>query len=127
MRALLYFHEEMCEMKTKTCAQCKKEIRDEIKKEYRKDEYQWMIDLMQSAIEHTTVCAIAVMERRGRSKDYIQKFFNELCFVYDMPSIFGKEIRAEDVKRRYEKEYNIDFDKIKVHFESEKEFVKKNG
>lgn len=114
-------------MKTKTCAQCRKEITEEVKKGYLKDEYEWMTNLLQSAVEHTTVCALAVMEKRGRSKDYIRKFFDDLCFVYDMPSIFGKQIKAEDVKKRYEKEYGIDFNRIKVHFESEKEFVKKNG
>ena len=114
-------------MKVRDCTKCRKAIEEETKKWYLSQQYRWMNDLLQTAVEHTTVCALAVMERRGRSPEYIKKFFEDLCFMYDFPDFFGKKIRAEDLKAKYEKKYKIDFNDIRLTFESEKEFVKKNG
>ena len=56
--------------------------------------------------------------------DYIQKLFDEMVAIYDMPTVFGKELRMTDLMKQFEKDYDIDFRRIKVHMESESEFVK---
>lgn len=112
-------------MKVKTMTDVRKEVEKEVSRKYYHDQYNWLTSLIQTCTEHTTVCALAVMEMRGRSPEYIKKFFEDLCLIYDMPVINGKIIKAEEMKRDYEKKYDINFDSIKVHFESEEEFLKK--
>jgi len=114
-------------MKVKTCTQCRKEIYEEVKKEYLKLQYRWFDDAMTSAMQHSMCAVVAVMEKRGLSKKYIKKFFDECCFFFDMPEVFGKQIYAKDLKKRFEKDYDVDFSKIVVHMESENEFVKENA
>jgi hypothetical protein len=70
-----------------------------------------------------TIVALSVHHRRGRSKAYIRSFFDEMCFIFDMPPIFGKSITMTEMMKLFEKEYGIDFNWIKLHLESEKEFI----
>ena len=112
-------------MKVKTMSEMRKEVEAEVKEKYYKDQYKWMTDLIKTCSEHTAVCAVAVMVMRGRSPEYIRAFFRDLCLIFDMPAINGKVIRAEDIKKDYEKRYGLDFDLIRPHFESEEEFLKK--
>lgn len=112
-------------MKVKTCSQCKKEIEKKLRDECLRNEYQYMTDTIESAVQHSMVGVVAALEKKGLSKQYIKKFFEDMCLIFDMPT-FGKKVLAKDLKKRYEKEYGISFDSIKVHFESEEEFVKEN-
>ena len=111
-------------MKTINCAKCREKIAKEAEEQYLKLQYAYFEDAALSLATFTTVAAIAVMYRRGRSKEYIRQFFNDLCFIYDYPEINGKRIDMTELMRQFEKEYNIDFSKIKVHLESEKDFIK---
>lgn len=112
-------------MKVKTISDVRKEVEAEVKEKYYRDQYRWMTNLIETCTEHTVVCSIAVMEMRGRSPEYIRTFFKDLCLMFDMPAINGKVIKAEDVKKDYEKRYGLDFDLVRPHFESEEEFLKK--
>ena len=64
------------------------------------------------------------MVRRGRTKEYIQKLYDEMCFIFDTPAVMGKEISMHDCMKLLEDEYGIDWDRINVSIETEKEFIK---
>ena len=106
------------------CTKCRKAIYQEAKEAYLKNEYAFFSDSVHSLATFTTVAVLAVMERRGRSPEYIKKLYDDICFMYDYPEIFGKQLTMTELIHKFEKEYEIDFSKIKVHIESEKEFVK---
>lgn len=112
-------------MKARTLKDIEKEVRKEERDKYLSDRYDIMTDTLQTAIEHTTICAIVALERLGLSEKTIKKFFDEIIFVYDYPPFFGKLIRAEDVKKEYEKKLGVDFSRIKTTFETKEEFIKK--
>lgn len=105
------------------CAKCRKKIREEYEKAYLKEQYAFFKDSAFTFATYSTVAAIAVMFRRGRSKRYIKQFFEDLCLMYDYPVINGKPLVMSDMMKQFETDYGIDFSKIKVHLESEKEFI----
>ena len=105
-------------MKAINCKQCREKIAKEAEEAYLKRQYAYLNDSAVSFAIFTTVAAIAVMHRRGRSKKYIQEFFNDLCFIYD------KRIDMISLMKQFEKDYDIDFSKIKVHLETEKDYIK---
>ena len=72
----------------------------------------------------STIAALAVHHRRGRSRTYIRTFFDEMCFLFDYPPCFGKQLDMLELKKFFEDNYGIDFSKIKLHLENEKSFVK---
>lgn len=111
-------------MNARNCNTCRKKIHDEEKALFAKHEYSVLKDAAYTFACYATVAVIAVQVRRGRSKDYIQKLFDEMVAIYDMPTVFGKELRMTDLMKQFEKDYDIDFRRIKVHMESESEFVK---
>lgn len=112
-------------MKARTdCTACRKRIYKEAETEYLKREYAWFSDAAYSMAVYSTVCAIAVMTRRGRTKEYIQKFFDDMCLIYDYPAQFGKELTMNDLMKQFEQDYGIDFKRINVHLETEKQFIR---
>lgn len=112
-------------MKARTnCTECRKKIYKEAETEYLKHEYRWFNDAAYSMAVYSTVAGLAVMRRRNRSRAYIRKFFDEMCFIFDYPEIFGKRVSMTDLMKIFEEEYGIDFSKINVHLETEKEFIK---
>ena len=112
-------------MKARSLNDIRKEVQKEEREKYLRERYRWMTDNLQTAIEHTTVCALGALERLGYSDEELKKFFEEIIFVYNYPPFRGKELKAEDLKRNYEKKLGVDFSKIITTFESEDEFVKK--
>ena len=111
-------------MKVKNCSQCRKQIADAAKDEYVKREYAIFHDSAFTFAVYATVAALTVQVRRGRSKEYIQKLYDDMVCVYDTPEIFGKAIYLTDLKNSLEKEYGIDFERINVRIEDEKSFIK---
>ena len=111
-------------MKAINCKQCREKIAKEAEEAYLKRQYSYLNDAAVSFATFTTVAAIAVMHRRGRSKKYIQEFFNDLCFIYDYPELNGKRIDMTSLMKQFEKDYELDFDRIKVHLETEKDYIK---
>ena len=111
-------------MKARTdCSKCRKEIHEEEYKAFLKKEYAFFSDAAYSMAVFATIVALCVHERRGRTKEYIQKFFDEMCFMFDYPEFKGKRVKMTDIQHMLEKDYGIDFGKIKLHIESEKEFI----
>lgn len=111
-------------MKAIDCKKCRSNIHKEEKELFLKSQYAMLKDAAYTFACYATVAVIAVQVRRGRSKDYIQKLFDEMVAIYDMPTVFDKELRMTDLMKQFENDYDIDFRRIKVHIESESEFVK---
>lgn len=106
------------------CTKCRVAIYKKAQADYLKEQYKWHADNADSFAAFTTVCAIAVMERRGRSPEYIKKFFEDLCFMYDYPEFNGKRVDMVTLMKQFEEEHGLDFNKIHLHLESEKEFIR---
>lgn len=111
-------------MKARTdCTACRKRIYKEAETAYLKHEYKFFEESAFSMACFAAVVALSVHHRRGRSKAYIRSFFNEMCFIFDMPQVLGKSITMTEMMRFFEKEYGIDFNRIKLHLQTEKEFI----
>lgn len=106
------------------CQKCRKAIYKEAETEYLKHEYKFFEESAFSMACFAAVVALSVHYRRGRSKAYIRSFFDEMCFIFDMPQMFGRDITMTQMMKMFEKDYGIDFDRIKLHLESEKEFIR---
>ena len=107
------------------CTECRKRIHAEEQEAYLKKQYAWLNDGMYTMACLATTAAIAVQMQRGRSKDYVRKFFEDLVMIYTTSSVMGKPIDMVETMKMLEKEYGIDFKRIHVNFsESEKEFIK---
>lgn len=111
-------------MKTKDCNSCRKAIYKEAETAYLKEQYRYFEGTAYSMAVFTAVAAMAVFHRRKYSKKYIQKFFEDFCFIVDCPEVFGKRLDMCEMAKFFQKEYDIDFNEITLHIESEKEFIK---
>ena len=111
-------------MKTINCNQCRKKIAEDAKQEYLKNQYAIFTDCAFTMAVYSTVAALAVMVRRGRTKEYIQKLYEDILCIYDTPELFGKPIYLNDLRKTFEKEYGLDFQRINVNIEDEKTFIK---
>lgn len=110
-------------MKSINCSACRKKIYKEAEAAYLKNEFAYFENAAYSMAMFSTIVALSVHHRRGRSKEYIKKFFDEMCFIFDFPELFGRRIDMLEAKAMLEKEYGIDFSKIVLHLETEKEFI----
>ena len=111
-------------MKVKDCSKCRKQIMNEAKTEFAKHEYAIFSDSAFTMAVYATVAVLTAQVRRGRSKEYIQKLFDEIVMIYDTPELFGKPIVLSDLRKTFEKDYGIDFNRINVNIEDEKSFIK---
>lgn len=104
------------------CEQCKKQIAKEQDKkclECQFDMFQATADDIGKAM---TAAMIAVLDRRGRTPEYIRKFFDDLVFILDFPEIFGKQtLHSETMKEEFAKKYGIDFSRIEIKTETKAE------
>ena len=111
-------------MKARSCAACRKQIHKEEQDAFLKQQYAVLKDGIYTMACYSTAAALAVQMQRGHSKEYIRKMFDDMVAIYDTNTVFGKPIILTDVITQLEQEYDIDFKRIKVNLESEKEFVK---
>lgn len=117
-------------MKAINCNQCRAKIRKEEEIKFLQKQYAIYKDFVYSFAVFSTAAVLSVMLRRGRSKEYIRKLFDEICFMYQFPAVKGKAVTLPDIIKMLEKEYGIDFSKISVNIETENEFItsaKKGG
>ena len=111
-------------MHIKDCNSCRKEIHDEEREAFLKGQYAILKDAAYTFACYATTAALAVQVRRGRSKEYIQKLYDDMVAIFDTNTFFGKQITLTDIMHNLERDYGIDFKRINVHLESEQEFVK---
>lgn len=115
-------------MKARSLDQCVKQAYKEAYKEaeesFLKKQYALYKDMAYTFTVLATAADLATHLRRGRSPEYIKKLFDEMCFMYDYPELYGKPLHLTEVMKKLEDECGIDFKKIKVHLETEEQFVK---
>lgn len=112
-------------MKVKTnCNACRERIRKECEDAFLKREYKIFQEMSDSYAMYAVVAVLMTMVRRGRTKEYIQKLYDDMCFIFSTPAVMGKEISMHDCMKLLEDEYGIDWDRINVSIETEKEFIR---
>lgn len=109
--------------KIKDCIACRKAIYKEAETAYIKEQYRYFSDSAYSMAVFAVCGVLTAMIRRGRTKQYIQQLYNDMCIVFSTPEMFGKQISMTDIMHTLEKEYGIDWKKLEVHLESEKHYL----
>lgn len=109
-------------MKAISCDKCRKSILAQARDEYLKHEYAFFRDSARSLAVFAVCGVLTTMARRGRTKEYIRQIYEDMCQVFDTPEMFGKRITMTDVMHSLEKDYGIDWSKLQVNIESEKEW-----
>lgn len=105
------------------CAKCREQIAEEIQTQYLKQGYKYFEDTSYSIAYLIIAAALSVHHRRGRSRTYIRAFYDELLWILKTPEVFGKEITMTDTMKMLEDTYGIDFGKVELNLESEREFI----
>lgn len=105
------------------CASCRKRIHEEEMEAFLQKEYSIFRDCSFSFATYAICAVLMTMVRRGRTKKYIQQLYDDMCFVFDTPEIFGKQITMSEIMNKLENDYGIDWSKIHIHMETEKQFV----
>ena len=112
-------------MKALNCTQCRNKIHKEEQEKYLKKEYAGIRDAVDTIACLTTASVLGVQVQRGRTKEYIQELFKDICMMYETSELFGKPITLTVMMKQLEADYDIDFKKIHVNFnETEKEYIK---
>lgn len=112
-------------MKARTdCGACRKRIHKEEQEAFLKHEYKLFSDMAYSMACFAVCGTLCAQIRRGRTKEYIKKLYDDICFFFGQPYIFGKEITMTQIMKQLSEEYDIDFDKITVNLETEREFIR---
>ncbi len=111
-------------MKARTdCFKCRQEIREEEKQSFLKREYAYFKDSAYSMACFAICGVLTAMVRRGRTAAYIKQLYDDMCFTFSTPQMFGKEITMTAVMKSLTQNYGIDWDKLEVHIEDEKSFI----
>lgn len=105
------------------CIKCRDKVKKEAYEQFLKGQYTIYRDTAHTSAVIATAVSLAVLQRQHKSKEEIQNFFEEMCLIYDFPEVFGKQLALDDLIASLEKDYDIDFNKIKLHIENEKEFI----
>lgn len=88
--------------RVQNCEACRKQIHAEEQENYLKKQYAWLNDGMYTMACLATTAAIAVQMQRGRSKDYVRKFFEDLVMIYTTSSVMGKPIDMVETMKMLE-------------------------
>jgi hypothetical protein len=109
--------------RVRTCDQCRKKIAEEVRKQCALWQYEMFRDIVEDVVRASATAMIAVLDRRELSKNYIQKFFDDLVFVLDYPEIYGKKLESLEMQEYFAEKYAIDFNRIKAKCETKQEFM----
>lgn len=111
-------------MKARTdCQKCRKAIYKEAETAYLQHEYKFFEESAYS-MAYFAFCGIFTsLIRKGRTKKYIKSLWDDMCFVFSMPNVFGKQFTMTDTMKRLEKDYGIEWQKLQLNIESEREFI----
>lgn len=110
-------------MKSMDCSTCRKRLLESAQEAYLKQQYRVYTDAAYTFAVYATAAVLMAQIRRGRSKEYIKKLYDDIVLVYDTPQIFGKPISLTDIMHTLESEYGIDFKRIHITLETEKQFI----
>lgn len=105
------------------CITCRKKIYKEAEEAYLKHEYAFFSDSARSFAVFAVCGVLTAMIRRGRTKQYIQELYRDMCLTFSTSEMFGKEITMTDIMETLSKDYGIDWERLEVHIEDEKHWV----
>lgn len=105
------------------CPTCRKQIYKEVEKGFLQHEYKFFEDSARTFAIYAICGVLTTMIRRGRTKQYIKQMYDDMCMFFGASDVFGKTITMTDIMTRLEKEYDIDWNKLVIHLESEKKFI----
>lgn len=102
-------------------------------KDFRKEQelqnalfqYQLYEAVMNDMMKQAVTAMIAVCEKRRYKKPYIQRFFNDIVMVLEMPEIFGHQMCSNEMMAEYAEKYDLDFDRINVKMETLDDYCKR--
>jgi hypothetical protein len=102
-------------------------------KDFRKEQelqnalfqYQLYEAVMNDMMKQAITAMIAVCEKRRYKKSYIQRFFNDIVMVLEMPEIFGQQMCSNEMMAEYAEKYDLDFDRINVNTETLDDYCKR--
>lgn len=103
-------------MKAISCDKCRKQREETL----HKLEFQMFHNTLDTAVTGVVAVILAVMERRGRTPEYIKKLYDDIKLILDLPTFGGERLSMFDLIESLEKKYDIDFDEIAINHESEK-------
>ena len=110
-------------MKAINCNTCRKKIYKEAEEAYLKHEYAFFQDSARSFAVFAVCGVLTAMIRRGRTPQYIQELYKDMCLTFSASEMFGKQITMTDIMHSLESDYGIDWGKLEVHIESEQHWV----
>jgi hypothetical protein len=114
---------EKMKARTTNCVECRKAVYKEAETAYIKEQYRFFKDSAYSMACFAVCGVLTAMVRRGRTKQYIQNLYKDMCLLFSTPEMFGKQISMTDIMHTLESEYGIDWKKLEVHIESEKHYL----
>lgn len=106
-------------MKTKTvkdCPKCREQIRLDLM-------YEVFSNCVDSAACSVLCMSIWAMELEGKSESDIRRFIEDFKFVAETDKVFNREVRSEDVMKKYAEKYDINFDDLCVNIETKSHFM----
>ena len=102
-----------------------KDFRREQELENAAFQYQLYENVMNDMMKQAVTAIIAVCEKRKYSKRYVQKLFEDLIMIIEMPDIFGQQISSNELMKQYAEKYGLDFGRINVKTESLDEYCRR--
>lgn len=112
-------------MKTISCDKCRKKLLKEAENKYLEHAFEIFENTVDSATTFAICGVLMAFYRRGESKEFIHDLYEELCMIFSVSEVFGKKITMEDMMAMFEKEYDIDWDKVEVNYEDKKAFMRR--
>lgn len=106
-------------MKAMNCKKCREKREETL----HKLEYNFFRNTLDTAVCGTTAAVISILEKRGRSPQYIRQMFEDIKMVFDLPKFDGKGIDMIEMMEHQKQKYGLDYDTLKCRAESEKEFI----
>lgn len=76
-------------------------------KHSKKEEYRFFNNSAYSMLCFAVTLDLCSMIYKGLSKKYIKQRFEDICFICDMPEIFGKKLDMSTTMEMLEKDYGI--------------------
>ena len=86
------------------------------------DIYNACIDDM---LKTSLTAMIAVMDMRGYSKKYIQKWFNDFLLIIETPQALGVKLESDVLMKQFTEKYDLDFSRVKANVETLEEYRKR--
>ena len=106
------------------CKKCRERLLKEAELQYLKYQYKIFDEMSETAVMYV-LCGVLnhFAYKKKRSKKYIQELFDDMVTLFATKEVLGHQITMEETMDIFEKEYGIDWSRIKVNHETEKQMI----